>query len=250
MLSTAADVRALVITPDAVLASVFLEISRELGIETDTWDLLEGIPGAIGREKYEALLIDFDSVQNAAAALAALRANPSNRGAVVFAVATAHDGQQLALSHGANFVLRRPLDNKELRRTLYAAYEAMTEERRRYFRCTAELPVFLTRADGSDLAARTGNISANGMSIISSTNFTAGEHVGIALEFEAGEPHVLARGVVVWDDRHGKTGISFHCVRPELQKVLDSWLDAQFKKMREDSVCELQKTRSAIQSGD
>ena len=190
---SAADVRALLVTPDEALASAFSSVSRELGIATDVSNLCEGIPDELNREKYEALLIDFDLVRDAALVLSALRANPSNRGAVIYSIASSHDKRQLALSHGANFVLGRPLDNQELRRTLYAAYDIMTQERRRYFRCTAQLPAFLTRVDGSDLAAVTGNVSANGMSVCSSAKFTPGERLGITLDLQDGGPHVLAR---------------------------------------------------------
>ena len=245
LMSNAAEIRALVVTPDAALASTFVNVSRELGITTQVSDPRALALDALSREKYEAMMIDIDAVQDPAAALTGLRANPSNRGAVIFAVASAHGSEQAALNSGANFVLVRPLDTKQLRRTLYAAYEAMTQERRRYFRCSAELPVFLTRGDGSDLVAKTGNVSTNGMSILSSSSFALGERVGIALQLESTGPHVLARGVVVWDDKHGKTGISFHCVRPELQGVLDAWLDDQFRKTREAAILELQREGSA-----
>lgn len=248
-MNNAAEVRALLVTPDKALDSVFTGIARELGIVTESSQGEEGIPIEVRRDKFEALVIDFDQVREAGTALAVLRANPSNQNAVIFAVATESDEKQLALSHGANFVLARPVDVKELRRTLYAAYDAMTYERRRYFRCTAELPVFLTRADGTDLVARTGNVSANGMSIQSRAAFRLGEKVGIALDLQNGGPHVLARGVVVWDDRHGKSGLSFHCVRPELQSTLDAWLDAEFKKLREEAVRDLQQARSASSAG-
>lgn len=247
-MNNAAEIRALVMTPDSVLESMFTGISQELGIATNNSRGEENVPAALEREKYEALFIDFDCVRDAEAAMVALRANRSNQSAVVFAVATAPLARQRALEHGANFVLARPLDVKELRRTVYAAYQAMTEERRRYFRCTAQLPVFLTRADGSDLVAETGNVSANGMSVRSTVIFQLGERVGITLDLQNGGPHVLARGVVVWDDKHGKSGINFQCVRPELQSILDGWLDAQFKKMRDDAARELQKARAATQT--
>lgn len=224
-MNNAAEIHALVVTPDAALASRFTEVARELGILTTISDHEEVIPAELGHEKFEALMVDFDEVREAGPTMAALRANQSNQNAVIFVVASGHSEKQLAFEHGANFVLGRPLDSKELRRTLYAAYEAMTQERRRYFRCATELPVFLTRADGSDLVARTGNVSANGMSIRSSVTFKLGERVGITVDLQNGGPHVLARGVVVWDDKHGKSGVSFHCVRPELQGILDSWLD-------------------------
>lgn len=249
MMNTAAEVRALVVSPDATLASVFLDIGRELGLVLDMSDGHSGVPRELGCQKYEALLLDFDGVADAVASLAALRSNPSNQNAVVFAVATAPAQQQVALLHGANFVLPRPLNSKDLRRTLYAAYDAMTRERRRYFRCTAELPVFITRADGSDLVARTANVSTHGLSICSPVSFNLGERLGITLDLQNGSPHVLAHGTVVWDDKHGKSGINFQCIRPELQNLLDAWLDHEFQKMRESAVREFQKARAALASG-
>lgn len=248
MIHSAADVRVLVVSPDTALASAFMNITRELGIVLDISDMQEGVPPELSYEKYEGLLLDFDGMGDAVATLEALRANPSNRNAVVFAVATGSPEQQLALQHGASFVVSRPLDTKDLRRTLYAAYDAMTRERRRYFRCTAELPVFVTRADGSDLVARSSNISANGMSIRSAVTFSLGERLGLTLDLQNHGPNVLARGTVVWDDKHGKSGINFQCVRPEFQRTLDAWLDAQFSKMREHAVRDVQTTCAASQT--
>ena len=185
-MSTATEIRALAVTPDLSLSAAFLDMARELGILTEVSSLVEGVQGQLVREKYEAVLIDFDSVPEAAPALAELRSNPSNRAAVVFAVASANNERQIALNSGANFVFGRPLDGQELRRTFYAAYSAMAQERRRYFRCAAELTVFLARADGSDLTAKTANISANGMSITSPVSFTMGERVGITLDLQNG----------------------------------------------------------------
>lgn len=249
MVSTAADIRALVVTADALSRALFVDISREIGMVTDVCEQTQGVPPELGHEKYEALLIDLDCMRDAAPVLTALRASPSNQNAVVFAIATEQSQREAALLHGANFVFSRPIDSKELRRTLYAAYDAMTRERRRYFRCTAELPVFLTRADGSDLVARTGNLSANGMSICSSGTFNLGERVALTLDLQNGGPPVLARGTVVWDDRHGKSGINFQCVRIEFQRTLDKWLDTQFAKMRERAVRDLQDTGAAARAG-
>jgi hypothetical protein len=39
---------------------------------------------------------------------------------------------------------------------------------------------------------------------------------------------IRATGFVVWDDKHGKSGINFQCVAPEMRQKLDSWLNSQF----------------------
>ena len=241
MLSSS-DIRALVVTPDPALASTFVQISREFGIRAECSQRSEATPPEWQHEKYEALLIDFDIVRDPAPALAALRATPSNRGAVVLAVVSNNAQKDLALGNGANFVLTRPIDGQDLRRTLGTACEIMKQERRRYFRCTAELPVSITREDGSRLAAKTANVSAQGMSIVSAVNFRFGERIAITVMLAEPRFHVLGEGVVVWDDKHGKTGISFRCV-PHMQKLLDSWLDEEFKRLREDSLRDLQAGR-------
>src|SRR6185437_623789 len=108
----------------------------------------------------------------------------------------------------------------------------MSQERRRYFRCTAEVPVFITRVDGKISGCKTANISANGLSITSSESFAAGERIEVALQLGPNTDQVRAHGTVVWDDKHGKTGISMQCVAAESQTRLNSWLDDHFANLR------------------
>ena len=247
--SSSAEIRTMVITPDASLASAVLDIAQDLGIVAEVPDLCAGIPVTQHREKFEAILIDFDLVPNAEIVLMALHRNPANHGTTTFAVASGDTRRQVAKNNGANFLLGRPLDRRELRRSFYDAYQAMTRERRRYFRCTAELPVLLTRGDDTHLMARTSNISASGMSIVSSVTLYPGEELGIALDVCSGNPEIVARGAVVWDDRHGKSGIRFQSLTAESQNILGRWLDVEFNRQRKNSVRELQKAWTASHSG-
>ncbi len=203
--------RALLVTPDPWLTVNFTDISREVGIEVQTSAKTDGIPEELGRAKYEAVLLDFDMVANAMSILAAMRQNPSNRNAVVFAVATGVEQGQQALHNGANFLFKRPLEAKQVRRVLYAAYELMVRERRRYFRCAVELPVLLIHASSeSDFRCTSMNISSSGMALNTPSR---------------------AIGTVVWDDKHGKSGIGFKCTTPQHQSDLDAWLDTQLENL-------------------
>lgn len=246
-MTTPADVRALIITPDPLLAASFAEISQELGIIAEASKSAAGVPIELGREKYEAFLIDFDA-PGASPALAAVRTSPSNHSAVIFAMATDPHDKELALGHGANFVIERPLDTRDLRRKLYAAYDVMSQERRRYFRCTVEVPVFITRVDGKVFACKTANISANGLSITSGESFAPGERIEVALQLVPNTDQVRAHGTVVWDDKHGKTGISMQCVAVESQARLNSWLDAHFANLRQHSTSNAKDEQVAVTS--
>jgi hypothetical protein len=225
-------IRALLVTPDPWLMLNFTDISREVGIEAQASAKTDGIPEELGRAKYEAVLLDFDLVANAMYMLAAIRQHPSNRNAVVFAVASGAEQGQQALHNGANVLLKRPLEAQQVRRDLYAAYDLMVRERRRYFRCARELPVLLIHASsGSDLRCTSMNISSSGMALNTPSALNAGEEVQVILFLPDGELAVRAIGTVVWDDKHGKAGVSFKCTSPQHQTDLDSWLDTQLHKL-------------------
>src|SRR5436189_2135595 len=135
-----AEIKALVVTLDPWLVVTFTNVSRELGIDAEKTIDSEGVPRELSRVKYEALLLDFDTISDMLPILARVRQSPSNKKALVFAVATGFEHRQQAFEHGANFVLERPFASTDMRRVLHAAYDLLARERRRYSRCTAELP--------------------------------------------------------------------------------------------------------------
>jgi hypothetical protein len=58
--------------------------------------------------------------------------------------------------------------------------------------------------------------------------FNSGEELILDLTLPDAADTVRAGGTVIWDDKHGKTGLSIQCTGAEMQKHLDSWLDSQF----------------------
>lgn len=228
----AAEIRALMVTPDPLLISNFTNIAREIGIDAQRSGTKHGVPEELGQAKYEAVLIDFDTVPETERILAGVRESPSNRTALVFAVATNTAHRHQALRQGVNFIFVRPLDTNEIRRVLYAAYDLMARESRRYFRCTAELPALLRRANaGADLKCATINISSNGMALWTPSPLCPGEVVQITLFLPGGEQAIAATGTVVWDDKHGKTGTNFQCIVQRDQFALDAWLNTRFYEL-------------------
>jgi len=227
-----AEIRALLVTPDPWLVQNFTSVCRELGIEAQSSTTTNRVPEELGQAKYEAVLVDFDIVPETRTILADIRGSRGNRNALVFAVATDTAQRHQALRQGVNFIFERPFDAKEIRRLLYAAYDLMVRESRRYFRCTAELPALLTQASvGIDLKCTTTNISSNGMALRTPAPLHPGEAVHITLFLQGAGRAVRANGTVVWDDKHGKTGLSFQCGIPQDQNDLDAWLNVRFYEL-------------------
>ena len=229
--------RALLVTTDPWLTANFTEIAREVGVDAQPTSDTAGDSQELIRAKYEAALLDFDTTPDALAILVAVRQHPSNRNAVVLAVATDGAQGQKALENGANLLLERPLDPKQIRRGLYAVYDLMVQERRRYFRCAVELPVLVIQtSSGGDFKCISMNISGSGIALKTPSTLEPGEKVEIIVSLPGSALPVRAIGTVVWDDKHGKTGISFKCTSPDHQAHLDSWLDAQLISPRQPRV--------------
>jgi hypothetical protein len=68
------------------------------------------------------------------------------------------------------------------------------------------------------------NVSSNGLALNTPTPQKLGAPVGVDLKLPDGFT-VQGKGVVIWDDKHGKTGVHFHSVTPLMQLKLDEWLD-------------------------
>lgn len=227
-----AEIRALLVTPDPWLVSNFTSACGELGIEAQSSSKIHEIPDELAQAKYEAVLVDFDTVPETPTIMGGVRESRGNRNALVFAVATNTAHRHQALRQGANFIFERPFDANEIRRVLYAAYDLMARESRRYFRCTAELPALVKQAAaGTDLRCTTINISSSGMALKTPSPLQPGEVVQIALFLPGAGQAVSAGGTVVWDDKHGKTGINFQCGIPRDQSELDAWLNARFYEL-------------------
>ena len=222
-------IQALLVTPDTSLVATFKGACSEMSIEAQATAASTTVPEDFWRSKFEAVLIDFDRVPNALPILTAVRQSPTNRNAVIFAVATQGGEQRRALTNSVNHVFERPLDNKEIRRVLHGAYDLMVRERRRYFRCGAEIPVLLVQTNsGVDFRCTTMNISSSGAALKVPSPLIPGEEIHLVLFLQGTDILVRAVGTVVWDDKHGKTGVSFQCASQQHQAKLDAWLDTQF----------------------
>lgn len=109
------------------------------------------------------------------------------------------------------------------------AYGTMNRPQRRYFRCPVKLPASLRTPSGDHLKCTTINVSSNGLALNTPAPQELGAGVNVLLELPTGET-IAGKGVVIWDDKHGKAGIHFQCNSPEMRLQLDSWLADQSAK--------------------
>lgn len=219
--------RALLLTDEESTVSSFGEVCAELGIGTQPIPAPQEIPSHLDDQRYAAIVMDFDRPDASETFLPKLQQSRMNKNAVVVAVATNARNLERALECRAHFVLRRPFEIVEVRRTLRAAYDFMLTNRRRQFRCSIVLPVRLrTVRSGAVFECSTVNISSNGLAVYGSMRMKQFESVDLEVVLPDGFV-VLATGIVIWDDQHGKCGITFQVRTPEIRRKLDAWLSGQ-----------------------
>ena len=219
----------LVLSADPSLISTLSDVSREFAIETQHTDNHQHASNQLSRAKYAGLVLDLDTVPDARPFISSVFESPSNKTAVVFAVASKIDHIDKALEGRAHFVLRRPVKAHAVRKTIRSAYDLLSGKQRRDFRHSVNLSVRLTTVKSDESTdCTTINVSSNGIAVITPVPLNVAEAMHIELTLPDGFT-VRATGVVIWSDQHEKGGLHFQCTSPEMREKLDGWLDAQFE---------------------
>ena len=229
--------KALIVGHDPETIGIFSHVLREKGIESEKCFSESLALERLSSAKFQALVLDCDEIDCGEMLKNVPR--PNER-VLVIAVAS-ENNKQAASRAGISFVVERPLTPQQVREVMRAAYGRMLRDGQQYFRLTAELPVSIRKPSGAVLQCMTLNVSQTGMAVKSESSFAAGEPVNIAFAVPNTDIVVSAEGKVIWDDKHGKTGISFLCDSSSAQTRYHEWLHDHFFMMQTD-VFPLQKS--------
>jgi DNA-binding response OmpR family regulator len=219
----------LLISQDVELVRVLRPTLEKLSIQVEICQEANKASEILITEKFDAVIVDCDDVQGGLKVLEGVRATPSNKNSVTFAVLNGKQTTtQEVFGMGVNFVLQKPISTLNATRCFNAALSFMVRERRRYFRAPVEMPVRMT-LDGKEFEAVSANISEGGISLtlpqpISKTAkprlmFTLPE-TSAAFDLET---------EVAWMDGKGHAGLRFQNVPPECQQKLDQWLSERIE---------------------
>lgn len=227
-MSNTAEIKALLVSRDSEMVSTFSELFREIGVTTQNYRQESNAALGLGTIRFEAVVLDFDKMTKTSQVIEALRESQSSKNALVFAVASEGEARQRALEQGANFAFERPFKKSQIKQVLHTAYSLMLRERRRYYRHAVCVPVRLQRTSGVQIECSSINISNHGMAVSVPCELELGEVLEINFSLPGSGFAVTARGTAVWDDKHGKAGLSLHCDSLEIHNRLASWLDRSF----------------------
>lgn len=222
------DLRAILISRDPHVIDVFADRFRGLGVITENMHDIQVAKERLLQSKVEAIVVDFDSLNGSSSPFEPIRGEKSNRGAVLIAIASSSRTTQLAIRAGARFILQRPFIPDQVSKAIHAAYTLMLQDRRKYFRVTAVLDVTIFRTSGAKVHCTTINLARNGIALNTPMALDNGESLDLVFPIPESEVLIRAQATVVWDDRHGKTGLRFEWMDKQYEKPLHTWLDEQY----------------------
>jgi CheY-like chemotaxis protein len=221
------SLESLVLSRDPDLVRVLRLTLEKLSIQVEICQEAKQASEILIAEKYDAVIVDCDDMPGAREVLRGLRATPSNRSSVTFAVLNGKKTTtQEAFGMGVNFVLQKPLTGLNASRCFCAALSFMERERRRYYRQPVEMPVRVV-LDEKEFRATSTNISEGGIAL----------RLHQALP-KSGKPHLQftlpktsnameVESELAWADMRGNVGLRFRNVPESSQKRLEQWLNQQ-----------------------
>ena len=204
----------------AQIKSIMSTHAASLDLRQDSVSALE----LAGRRHWDGLVIDCDDVAGGTEALAKVRDSRSNRETVIVAVVNASTSVGRALDLGANFVLRKAIQETRLRSVLEIALDKMECEHRRYFRYSIDLPVRLRKPLGESFTGRMKNVSEGGLAIKLVDPMHLKGVVPVEFDIPSIESQTFqGKAEVVWSDSF-EMGLRFLYIDKDSGVALKSWL--------------------------
>jgi DNA-binding response OmpR family regulator len=220
----------LLLSRDAEVVRVLRPTLEKLSIEVEVCQEAKKASEILIAEKFDAVIVDCDDMQGGLEVLQGLRATPSNRGSVTFAVLNGKKTTtQEAFGMGVNFVLQKPISTLNASRCFHAALNFMVRERRRYYRQPVRMLVTVVLGD-KELRATSTNISEGGVALIMHQALPKSATPRLQFTLPQTKLSLNVEAEVTWADIKGHVGLRFLNVAQSSQELLEKWLNEQMEQ--------------------
>jgi CheY-like chemotaxis protein len=231
---------------DAEVFRVLRPTLEKLSIEIEVCQEAKHAGEILISEKFDAVIVDCDDLPGGVAVLEGLRATPTNKNCVTFAIVNGKKTTtQEAFGMGVNFVLHKPLSALNATRCFNAALNSMLRERRRYFRHPIKMPVSITLGD-KVLKATSTNISEGGIAVLLHQALDKDSTPRLQFTLPGTSQALDVETVIAWADLKGYVGLRFLSVEQASQELLEGWLNEQMEQQIPGSKGKLGAARSPV----
>jgi CheY-like chemotaxis protein len=225
------SLESLLLSQDVDVLRVLRPALEKLSIEVEVCQEAKAASEILISEKFDAVIVDCDDLKGGLEVLQCLRATPSNKNSVTFAVLNGKKTTtQQAFSMGVNFVLQKPISTLNAARCFHAALNFMERERRRYFRQPVKIRVKIILGD-KEIKGTSTNISEGGMALMLHQALPKGGTPRIQFTLPDSKTVLEVETEIAWADIKGHVGLRFKNVPKSSQELLEKWLSEQVEQI-------------------
>jgi hypothetical protein len=229
--------RALLLSNDATAVGQLTNGMQQFAITADVCSDLATASRLINTRKFEVIVLDLAWTKQVAHIFERIRLSPANQHSVTFALVDSRAPEKSPVQ--PNFIMHKPLTDKQVGRTLKASLGLIIRDYRRYFRCVVTVPVVLQVEGGTTVPCQMMNLSEGGLAINTAANFKPGARVKTQFTLPEEPTAFDIEAEVSWCDNNGRVGLQFVSVSPEPKLVLQLWLSHRIEQGLPDHVAQL-----------
>lgn len=220
----------LLLSRDEELVRILRPTLEKLSIEVEICQEAKKATEILIAEKFDAVIVDCDDLRGGLEVLQGLRATPSNKNSVTFAVLNGKKTTtQEAFGMGVNFVLQKPITPLNASRCFNAALNFMVRERRRYYRQPVKMLVKVLAGE-KEIKATSTNISEGGIALMLHQALPKNATPRLQFTLPDTTTAVDVETEIAWVDIKGHIGLRFRNLAAGSQAHLEKWLNEQMKK--------------------
>jgi len=211
--------------PDQTVSAVFRSVFGSEGITLRCLSFVGDGMSLLARNKYDAVVVDCDDLQEGYDLLSSLRNCPSNKSSIAFAISSGKASVKTAYAAGATFVLEKPITSAGVSKAMRAASGLILRERHRYLRHPINVSMCMMFY-GADLEneVRLINVSEGGLAISTSVPRKVEGNVAFRFQLPETKTLIVVRGRVAWSKDQSKFGIEFAPPVNLSRQQLNDWL--------------------------
>src|SRR5712671_2592783 len=222
------NLKSLLVCSDEKTVRILRRVLSDLEIAIEHCDTADAAIRKLTRQRFESIIVDCSSPEEASSVLRAAKAAPANNRAIGIVLVDPGLGLKGGFEIGAHFVLHKPLSGERAKASFRAVRALMKRERRRQLRVPVQISVEC-RAFGSGVLfkANTLDICEGGMAIQFPGAIPKENALRFSLDLPGMDRKFEIEGELAWEGHGAQAGVRFKTISEEQLQTLRQWLNGQ-----------------------
>ena len=229
------NLKCLLVCSDEKTVRILRRVLSDLEIAVEHCDDADTAIRRLTRQRFESIIVDCATPEEASSVLRAAKAAPANNRAIAIVLVDPGLGLKGGFEMGAHFVLHKPLSGERAKASFRAVRALMKRERRRQLRVPVQISVEC-RAFGSGVLfkAKTLDLCEGGMAIQFPGPLPKDNALRFSLELPGMDRRFDIEGELAWEGHHAQAGVRFKSISEEQLQTLRQWLNGQLPEPEQD----------------